>query len=307
MLFMGTPSIAVPTLEALVRDGFEVVTVVTRPDKPASRGLRLTPPPVKVAAQRLGLPFFQPEKVNSPESVGQMKAARPDVLLVVAFGRILRSECLSLAPLGAINAHPSLLPLYRGPAPIQHALLNGDRETGVTTLYMDERMDAGDIILQKRVPIYEDDDAGSLTERLAQETASVVVETLRLVKEGKAPRIPQDETQATYAPILPASLSRIDWSQPAQTIGNVIRALTPDPGAFSVFRGKRVRFWKVRPVPTDQSFQPGTVHSVSPSGFLIAAGEGSVMPILLQTEGRRVLPVEEWLRGTWVSIGETFQ
>ncbi|MCS7224500.1 MAG: methionyl-tRNA formyltransferase, partial [Armatimonadetes bacterium] len=237
----------------------------------------------------------------------KMRLIRPDVLVVVAFGRILRSECLSLAPLGAINAHPSLLPRYRGPAPIQHALLNGDSETGVTTIFMDERMDAGDIILQKRVPIFEDDDCQSLSQRLSEETASLMVQTLRLLPTGHCPRIPQDDVQATYAPILPPSLSHIDFSWSAKRIVNLIRALSPQPGAHSFLRGKRIKFLKAKAVAGGQGGEPGQIISVTPSDFLIATGEGSLRPLTVQTEGRRPLAVDEWLRGMPVKVGEKFE
>ncbi|MDW8122516.1 MAG: methionyl-tRNA formyltransferase [Armatimonadota bacterium] len=307
IIFMGTPEFAVPTLDLLVQEGFDIRLVVTQPDRPAQRGLRLSPPPVKAAALKLGLPVFQPEKINSPESLEKMRLIRPDVLVVVAFGRILRSECLSLAPLGAINAHPSLLPRYRGPAPIQHALLNGDSETGVTTIFMDERMDAGDIILQKRVPIFEDDDCQSLSQRLSEETASLMVQTLRLLPTGHCPRIPQDDVQATYAPILPPSLSHIDFSWSAKRIVNLIRALSPQPGAHSFLRGKRIKFLKAKAVAGGQGGEPGQIISVTPSDFLIATGEGSLRPLTVQTEGRRPLAVDEWLRGMPVKVGEKFE
>ncbi len=183
---MGTPEFAVPSLQAVVKSGHEVVLVVTQPDKPAGRGLKLKPPPVKVIAQQMGLPVFQPEKLNVPDSLQVIANAKPDVLVVVAYGRILKEECLAIPPKGCINVHPSLLPKYRGPAPIQHAILNGDEVTGVTTMFMDAGMDTGDIILQREVPIDPEDTAGTLSEKLSVVAADLLVETLKLVEEGKA-------------------------------------------------------------------------------------------------------------------------
>jgi len=190
IVFMGTPRFAVPSLRAVVQAGHEVALVVTAPDKPAGRGFKLTPPPVKLAAQKLMLPVFQPEKLNVPESLQVIEKARPEVLVVVAYGRILREQCLAIPPKGCINVHPSLLPKYRGPAPIQHALLNGDEVTGVTTIFMDAGMDTGDIILQRPVPIDPEDTAGSLSQKLAEVAAELLVETLALIEEKRAPPHP---------------------------------------------------------------------------------------------------------------------
>jgi methionyl-tRNA formyltransferase len=322
LVFMGTPEFAVPSLRAVVEAGHQVALVVTQPDKPAGRGLKPTPPPVKVAAQALGLRVFQPEKLNVPESLRVIADAHPDAIVVVAYGKILREACLAIPPKGCINVHPSLLPKYRGPAPIQHALLNGDSETGVTTMFMDAGMDTGDIILQRVVPIDPDDTAGSLTAKLATVAAELLVETLALVERGEAPRTPQEHEQATYAPFLPDEIAHLDFSQPAERLRNLIRALHPEPGAFAFFRGKRVKFWRAKAVGQGEMGRgtggrgqdigmakapPGMIVEVGKSHLLIATGDGFLMPTELQTEGRKVLPVAEWLRGTQPKVGERFE
>jgi methionyl-tRNA formyltransferase len=306
IVFMGTPEFAVPSLQAVVKSGHEVVLVVTQPDKPAGRGLKLKPPPVKVIAQQMGLPVFQPEKLNVPDSLQVIANAKPDVLVVVAYGRILKEECLAIPPKGCINVHPSLLPKYRGPAPIQHAILNGDEVTGVTTMFMDARMDTGDIILQREVPIDPEDTAGTLSEKLSVVAADLLVETLKLVEEGKAPRVPQDHSKATYAPFLPPEIAHLKFDQPAKYLRNLIRALNPDPGAFAFFRGKRVKFWRAEVVEEQPTEQPGTIVAVDKNRLLIATGEGLLMPTELQTEGKRSLSVSEWLKGTQPQVGERF-
>jgi len=303
---MGTPEFAIPSLQAIVKSGHEVVLVVTQPDKPAGRGLKIKPPPVKVVAQQMGLPVFQPEKLNVPESLQVIANAKPDVLVVVAYGRILKEECLAIPPKGCINVHPSLLPKYRGPAPIQHAILNGDEVTGVTTMFMDAGMDTGDIILQREVPIDPEDTAGTLSEKLSIVAADLLVETLKLVEEGRAPRISQDHSKATYAPFLPPETAHLKFDQPAKRLRNLIRALNPDPGAFAFFRGKRVKFWRAEVVEGQSTEQPGTIVAVDKNRLLIATGEGLLMPTELQTEGKKSLPVSEWLKGTQPQVGERF-
>lgn len=307
IVFMGTPRFAVPSLRAVVQAGHEVALVVTAPDKPAGRGFKLTPPPVKLAAQKLMLPVFQPEKLNVPESLRVIEKARPEVLVVVAYGRILREQCLAIPPKGCINVHPSLLPKYRGPAPIQHALLNGDEVTGVTTIFMDAGMDTGDIILQRPVPIDPEDTAGSLSQKLAEVAAELLVETLALIEEKRAPRIPQDHSQATYAPILPPEIAHLNFTEPAVRLRNLICALNPDPGAFAFFRGKRVKFWRAQVVAQQCNTAPGTIVVVDKNRLLIATGDGLLAPTELQTEGKKSLPVSEWLKGTQPNVGERFE
>lgn len=307
LVFMGTPEFAIPSLEAIVKAGHEVALVVTQPDKPSGRGMKITPPPVKVAAERLGLPVFQPEKLNVPESLQVVADAHPEAIVVIAYGRILGEQCLSIPLKGCINVHPSLLPKYRGPAPIQHALLNGDEVTGVTTIFMDVGMDTGDIILQRTVGIDPDDTAGTLNRKLASIAAELLGETLALVERGEAPRIPQDDAQATYAPFLPPEIAHLDFSQSAQRLRNLIRALNPEPGAFAIFRGKRVKVWRAQAVAETTDALPGTIVLVDKTRLLIATGDGLLLPTELQAEGKRALPIAEWLKGARPKVGEQFE
>lgn len=307
VVFMGTPEFAVPSLEAVVKSGHDVVLVVTQPDKPSGRGLKLKPPPIKIAAQKLGLPVFQPEKLNVPESLQVIERSHPDVLVVVAYGRILKEQCLTIPPKGCINVHPSLLPKYRGPAPVQHALLNGDEVTGVTTMFMDVGMDTGDIILQREVPIDPEDTAGTLSEKLATVAADLLIETLKLVEDGRAPRIPQDHSKATYAPLLPPELAHLKFDQSARQLKNLIHALSPDPGAFAFFRGKRVKFLRAQVVEGFSTEPPGTIVAIDKNRLLIATGEWLLMPTQLQNEGKKSLPVSEWLKGMRPKVGERFE
>ncbi len=307
IVFMGTPEFAVPSLQAIVKAGHEVPLVVTQPDKPAGRGLHLTPPPVKRAAQALGLPVFQPEKLNEPASLQVIADARPDVLVVVAYGRLLKEQCLAIPPKGCINVHPSLLPRYRGPAPIQHALLNGDEVTGVTTMFMDVGMDTGDIILQRCVPIDPEDTFGTLSAKLAGVAAELLVETLALVERGDVPRCPQDHSQATYAPVLPPAIAHLNFAESAERLRNIIRALNPEPGAYAFFRGKRVKFWRARVVDEKTEAPPGTVALVDKTQLGIATGNGLLFPTELQTEGKKRLEVAEWLKGVQPKVGERFE
>ncbi|MCS7185531.1 MAG: methionyl-tRNA formyltransferase [Armatimonadetes bacterium] len=306
VVFLGTPEFAVPSLEAIVNSGHEVALVVTQPDKPAGRGLKLTPPPVKIASQNLGLTVFQPERLNEPESLKVIAEAKPEVLVVVAYGRILKEQCLAIPPKGCINVHPSLLPKYRGPAPIQHAILNGDEVTGVTTMFMDVGLDTGDIILQREVRIEPDDTAGTLSKKLSMVAADLLVETLRLLEQGDVPRFPQDHSQATYAPMLPPEIAHLDFSQPAKRLRNIIRALNPEPGAYSFFRGKRVKFWMAQVSDEQATLPPGTIVSVEKKSLGIATGNGLLLPTEIQTEGKKVLHVDEWLKGMKPLVGERF-
>lgn len=306
LVFLGTPEFAIPSLKAIVESGHEVALVVTQPDKPAGRGLKMTQPPIKIFASQIGLKVFQPERLNEPESLKIVAQTRPDVLVVVAYGRILREQFLAIPLKGCINVHPSLLPKYRGPAPIQHAILNGDEVTGVTTMFMDAGMDTGDIILQRQVSIEPDDTAGTLSRKLAEVAAKLLVETLSLVERDEAPRIPQENSQATYAPILPKEIAHIDFSQPAIKIRNIIRALNPEPGAYAFFRGKRLKFWMAQVLDEKTQKPPGTIIAIDKDKLIVATGEGLLMPTELQTEGKKSLSVSEWLRGTQPKVGERF-
>ena len=238
IVFMGTPEFSVPSLRKLHETGHEVVVVVTQPDRRAGRGRKPRAPAVKVAALELGLPVEQWENVNDGAVVERVRLVRPDVIVVVAFGQILHDELLAVPPMGAINVHASLLPRYRGVAPINWVILNGESETGVTTMFMARKVDAGEIILTKRTPIGDSETAGELSARLSEMGAEVLVETLNLVESGEAPRIKQNPGEATYARKLKKGDGEIDWERPAGDIVDHVRGMTPWPGAYTWFRGR---------------------------------------------------------------------
>ena len=233
ILFMGTSDFAVPSLEKLIAEGFELVGVVTQPDRPSGRGKRLTPPPVKVIAAAHNLPIYQPERVRHRDAVRVLREFQPDVIVVVAFGQILPRSVLELPPYGCLNVHPSCLPKYRGAAPIQWALINGETETGVTIMLLDEGEDTGDIILQSSLPIDILDDAATLSSRLANLAPSLLIQALGCISDGPPPHQPQDHFQATHAPRLTKEVGQIDWNQPADQIRNLVRGVSMWPGAYT--------------------------------------------------------------------------
>ncbi|HEX6971841.1 MAG TPA: methionyl-tRNA formyltransferase, partial [Limnochordia bacterium] len=284
VVFCGTPAFALPSLDMLVERGHQVLVVLTRPDRPRGRGLARSPTPVKERAAALGLPVWQPERMSDPALLARLRELAPDALVLVAFGALIPPPLLELPRLGCINAHPSLLPAYRGAAPIQRALLDGLQETGVSTMYMAEGYDTGDIILQRRVPISSDDDAGTLHDRLAQIAAQLLGETLERLAAGTAPRIPQDHRAATYAPKIEPHECRIDWSRPAARIVDQIRALSPSPGAYTHHRNRRLKLWRARvdPSAAEPSGPPGTVLEAGPDGIAVLTGEGSLRILSLQ-------------------------
>jgi methionyl-tRNA formyltransferase len=304
IVFMGTPDFAVPSLRAIVEAGHEVALVVTQPDRPARRGHHLQPPSVKVAAQELGLPVAQPETVNTPEFVEQLRGVAPDVVVVVAFGQILSRDVLDAPPRGCINVHASLLPKYRGAAPIQYALMKGETITGITTLYMTEQLDAGDMLLQKELPILPKDTYGTLYEKLATLGAETLVETLARLEQGAAQGVPQNHAEATRAPSLKKDAGRIDWNEPANMIVNLIRATNPRPGAFTTRGGETLKIWQASVVNRNKG-EPGQVCEIRPQeGFVVSAGEGAVLVLELQAENRRRLSAAEWLHGNPLQEGE---
>src|SRR3989449_8435578 len=242
-VFLGTPAFAIPSLRAVL-DEVEVLAVVTQPDRPRGRGRQVTPPPVAQVARALGLRVLQLARLNDPAVRDALRALQPDVIITVAYGKMIPPSILALPPRGCINVHPSLLPKYGGAAAIQSAIADGQRETGVTIMYQSEALDAGDIILQRRVPIESYDTAQTLEARLADEGARALVEALRLIAEGMAPRIPQDASAAAYVKKLTKENGRLDWTRPARALANVIRAMDPWPSAYSTHRGRLLKIWK---------------------------------------------------------------
>jgi methionyl-tRNA formyltransferase len=296
VVFLGTPEFAVPSLNAIQRH-HQVAAVITQPDRAAGRKSQLCAPPVKVAAAGLGLDVWQPASCRDSQLWAALAELHPDVLVVVAYGQLLPQAMLDIPRLGAINAHASLLPKYRGAAPIQRAIMAGESETGVTTMYMDRRLDAGDIILQAAVPIPPDATGGSLHAQLASLSARLLVRTLALVGKEEAPRVRQDESAATYAPRLLAQDEVVDWSRTAESIACQVRALHPRPGAYTFHRGVRLKLWEVRTRPGSIGASCGEVVAVEEEGPLVSTGSGILQLVKVQPEGGCIMDATAYLRG----------
>lgn len=306
--FMGTPEFAVPSLEALVASHHEVVGVVTQPDRPRGRGKVVTPSPVKRLAQAHGLSTLQPEKMKHPELLDALRAWKPDLIVVAAFGRILPKVILDLPPRGCMNVHASLLPQYRGAAPIQWALINGDTETGITTMLMDEGMDTGAILLQESVPIEPNDTAGDLSFRLAHVGAKLLIETLCGWEAGTVHPRPQDETRATMAPLLKKEDGCIDWTRGAATIANSIRGLSPWPGAYTFLGQERLTIWRAAscaesPEHGPETHTPGTLLTMSKTQMRVATGQGVLAIFELQPANAKRMSVAQYVAGRPITAG----
>lgn len=310
VVFMGTPAFAVPSLEALNTSDHRVVGVVTQPDRPKGRGQAVVPCPVKELALAKGLPVRQPQKVKSPEFLRQLSEWKPDVIAVTAFGRFLPKAILDLPSMGCVNVHGSLLPAYRGAAPIQWALIHGDAETGITTMLMDEGMDTGAVLLQQPVPIEPEDTALELGARLAQVGGALLVETLtRLAERSVVPR-EQDHSRATVAPLLTKEDGVIDWTQTATEIANRIRGLSPWPGSYTFHHEHRLIIRKGRvdaqggPDGSDGQ-RPGTILAVGPKSFWVQTGAGRIEVLEVQPANKKRLSVEQFLQGYALRVQET--
>lgn len=294
---MGTPEFAVASLRRLTEDGHEICGVFTQPDKPKNRGMKLTFSPVKEYALSRELPVFQPLKMRDGEAMDIVRRLAPELIVVVAYGKILPEEILSFPPYGAINVHSSLLPKYRGAAPINWAILNGESETGVSIMYMAQALDAGDVIRTVRTPIGPDEDAQELTARLAGLGAQALSETIPTLADGTAVRTPQDESAETYAPMLSRELSPIDWSRPASAIRCQIRGLIPWPCATARLGEQNFKIFAAEPGQTTEA-APGTVVSVGKGCIEVACGGGETLCItILQAEGGKRMPAADYLRG----------
>jgi len=297
IVFMGTSSFAVLVLEELLKEkkNNNIVGVVTKRDRPAGRGRKLRPSPVKEKAEEEGLTIWQPERVNAPEFLELLRGVSPDIIIVAAYGQILRRDLLSIPPKGVINVHASLLPRFRGPDPIRSALLQGEKETGVTIMLIDEGVDTGPVLAQKKVEIEKEDNYQSLTEKLGKEGGKLLVETLpRWVRGEIAPR-PQ-EGEVSYAPILKKEKARINWEDSAFNIVNQIRAFSPYPGAYTYFRDRRIKILRAS-LKEGISAPPGTVVEIHPQGFVIATGEGGVVIEEVQPENRPAMTSREFCCG----------
>ena len=296
IVFMGTPDIAATCLKKILDDGFEVVGVYTQPDRPKGRGMKLVASPVKEVALAAGIPVYQPENFREEETVEQLRALKPDICAVVAYGRILPQKVLDVPTFGCINIHASLLPKYRGSAPYQWAVLDGLQETGVTAMYLCREMDAGDIIDVSKTPIGENETAGELLDRLAVLGAELLSKTLsRFEKEGKLPAVPQNPDGVCYAPMLDKSMCPIDWNQTAVQVHNHVRGLHPWPVATFVLQGKTFKVHDTRVV--SGSGTPGQILGLTKTGLVVACGEGAVEITSLQAEGGKRMAAPDYFRG----------
>ncbi len=304
LLFFGTPQFAAVSLKKLISTGEEIVSVVTQPDRPRGRSRAPMPPPVKVVAQEHGLSLLQPDNPRDPTFLGRIEGLAPDLTSVVAYGHILRKDLLDIPRLGNVGLHPSLLPKYRGAAPINWALIRGERTTGLTTFFMDEAMDRGEIILQREVEIGDDETAGELESRLAQIGADLLAETLSLIGRGEAPRVLQDDFRATYAPKVSKEDCLIDWKGSADEVRNLIRGLSPRPGAYTLFRGERLKILRTSAsAHHSPSSQPGQILQ-SQETLSVACGRGVLLLKEVQPEGSKLMTDSDFINGYRPESGE---
>ncbi|WP_068616772.1 methionyl-tRNA formyltransferase [Paenibacillus tuaregi] len=311
IVFMGTPDFAVPSLETLLDEGYNVVAVVTQPDRPQGRKKVLTPTPVKEAALAHGLPVLQPQRMRSPEAVQELAAYEPDLIVTAAYGQILPKAVLDMPKYGCLNVHGSLLPKYRGGAPIQRSIINGEKETGITLMYMAEGLDTGDMIAKSVVPIEDEDTSGTLFQKLSLAGAKLLKEQLPLVINGSAARIPQNDEESTYAKNLSREDERINWADSSRDIYNRVRGLVPFAGGFTHWNGEVFKVWEVaKPELTAASSgsgqAPGTVLAFHANGIEVKTGDGSVILTKVQPAGKKAMEAAEFLRGGVLKKGEVF-
>ena len=306
VVFMGTPDFATGTLEEIVRSGYEIVGVVTQPDKPKGRGKTMMPTPVKETALKYNLPVYQPRKVREPEFVELLRSLKPDVMVVAAFGQIITKEILEMPKYGCINVHASLLPAYRGAAPIQWAVINGDKESGVTIMQMDEGIDTGDMIEKAVVPIAEDETGGSLFDKLSHTGAKLCVKVLKDLEEGTAVGKKQPEESTTpYAKMIDKKMGEVDWKKSAKEIEQLIRGLNPWPSAYTKVHGKTLKLWKAKVLLETSQMKPGQIVKVTKDSLAVQTGQGMLEIQELQLEGKKRMDTSSFLRGYALAEGES--
>ena len=302
IIFMGTPDFAAASLEALIDSRHEIQAVVTQPDKPKGRKGELTPSPVKVIAKREGIKVYQPLKVRDEEFVKTLRAYNPDVMVVVAFGQIIPLSILKMPKYGCVNIHGSLLPKYRGAAPIQWAVLDGEKETGITTILMDEGIDTGDILLKKTIKIDTEETSGSLFDKLMALGAKTILETLDELEKGNLTPTKQGESPTAYAKMLTKAMGLIDFTKPAKELDCFVRGMDPWPSAYTLLAGKTLKLWKVRVVEGDG--KAGSVIGIDKESFTIACGEGAIEVLEVQLEGKKRMSAGDFLKGSTLNIGQ---
>lgn len=303
IVYMGTPDFAVQPLKRLIEEGFEISLAVSQPDRPRDRGKKVQPTPVKALAVEHGIPVFQPEKAADIDELHcLLRSMAPDMIVVAAYGRLLPEELLEIPPLGCVNIHASLLPKYRGAAPIQRAILSGDAETGVTLMYMSKGMDEGDMITKRSIPI-DKKTSGQLFSELSMLGSELLIDTLPSIKEGTAPRLAQDENLATYAGKITKEDGRIDFKSEALYIERVIRAMNPRPGAHTVMGDKVMKVFSADVIGGENTLSPGTIKEVSKRGILVATGQGDILFTRIQMPGKQAMDLADYIKGNKIEIG----
>lgn len=298
IIFMGTPDFSVPVLKRIIDEGYDVIAVVTQPDRPVGRKKVLTPPPVKVEAEKQGIPVYQPEKIREKEELEKIIALNPDLVVTAAFGQILPNELLDAPKYGCINVHASLLPELRGGAPIHYSILQGNGKTGITIMYMAEKLDAGDILTQAEVAIGEEDNVGTLHDKLSKVGSDLLAETLPKLLNQELQAIKQDEDQATFAPNIKRSEEKIDWSKSGEDIYNHVRGLNPWPVAYTTLDGSILKIWQAKKLEDGNLAVPGTIIDVQNDGFIVSTGnETAILVTELQPSGKKKMPAKDYLRG----------
>ena len=304
IVLMGTPEIAVPSLERLISDGHDLCAVVTQPDRPKGRGKKLAFSPVKEAAMRHELEILQPEKASQPDFLDRLRELNPDLIVVIAFGQILRKEVLDLPKYGCVNVHVSLLPKYRGAAPINWAIIKGEEKTGVTTMFMDEGLDTGDIIKTREFSLDDEINAGQLHDIMMEEGADVLSQTVKAIEDGTAERIRQNDDESTYAPMMDRNLGHIDFKKSAVSIHNLVRGTVPWPGAWCESPYGKIKIWKTRVGQGQTDREPGTIVSVDKQGIEVACGMGMLLIEEIQMPNKKRMHVSEYIKGNTIEIGK---
>lgn len=305
VVFMGTPDFSVPCLQAIIDEGHEVVAVVTQPDKPKGRGKKMSMPPVKELAIKYDIEVYQPQRVKTDEFVNILKDINPDVIIVVAFGQILSKDILDIPKYGCINVHASLLPKYRGAAPINWVIINGEKTTGVTTMYMDVGLDTGDMILKKEMNIEVDQTAGELHDKMMYVGADVLKDTLRLIENNNAPRQKQNDDESSYAPIMDKNLGNINWAKKSEDIYNLIRGTNPWPSAYTKYNDDTMKIWKSEILDKESNNKPGTILKVDKEGIQVATGNKILLLKEIQMPGKRRMSVEDYIKGNDIDTNST--
>lgn len=303
IIYMGTPDFAVGPLKALIEAGHEVCAVVTQPDRQKGRGKEMAPSPVKECATEYGLPVLTPVKIKEAEAIEELKKYPADIFVVAAFGQILSEEILNMPKYGCVNIHASLLPKYRGAAPIQWSIIDGEKETGVTIMQMDKGLDTGDILFQKKVPITEEETGASLFDKLAEAGAQLIVEALAKIEIGEVNPVKQDDNNSCYAKMLSKSIGKIDWNKSAVEIERLVRGLNSWPSAYTEYKGKQLKIWKAEVLPHIEG-NPGTIAKVTKDAVIVCTKEGALSLLEIQLEGKKRMSTKEFLLGRTFAEGE---